>query len=82
MADPAADFEEAFADAVAGRRVTVRRGRKAVAVVPTEDLARLEELDRLDDEALARTGAAELAEFQASGETAVPWAEVKARLGL
>lgn len=78
----ALDFDAAFADALAGRRVTVRRGRQSVGVVPQEDLRRLEELDRLEDEALGRLGQAELAEFRASGESAVPWEQVKARLGL
>lgn len=74
-------LEAAFAEAAGGRRVKVRRGRKTVAVVPVEDLERLEELDRAEDRALGDVARAAKAEAEANGEAPVLWAEADRRLG-
>ncbi|GMV98166.1 MAG: hypothetical protein AMXMBFR83_25180 [Phycisphaerae bacterium] len=73
---PITNAEEAVAEAVAGRRVKLRLGRQTVAVVSLADLRRLEDLE---DAAEAR---AALAEFKASGEEAIPAADLRRQLGL
>lgn len=74
-------MEDAFAEAVSGRRVKVRRGRRAVAVVPMEDLQRLEELDAEEDRLLGEAAQAAKAEAEAKGEKPVPWEDADRRLG-
>lgn len=62
-------------------RVT-RRGKPVAALVPLEDLEFLEQvLDALDDERDLPTILERLRRFDETGE-AVPWAKVKADLGL
>jgi hypothetical protein len=73
------DVAEAVAAAAAGRRIRLRHGKTTVAVVPAEDL---ELLEALEDQALNEVADAAIAEFEASGEAAIPWAEVKKRAGL
>ena len=56
-----------------------RRGKAVAALVPVEDLVRLEELeDRLD----AKEGARVLRQMKAKGEKPIPVAEMKRRLGI
>lgn len=77
------DLEAAARQAETGRRVVVRRGAgKRVAVVPAEDLDRLEALDREEDADLLAVALAAEAEARAAGEEPVPWSDVKRRLGL
>ncbi|MBI2300689.1 MAG: type II toxin-antitoxin system Phd/YefM family antitoxin [Armatimonadetes bacterium] len=76
------DLETALAEAAAGRRARVRRGHKTVAVVPLEDLERLEELDAEEDADLLAASLAAEAEAKANGEEPVPWEDVKRRAGL
>ncbi len=59
------------------RLVVVREGKELAAVVPLEDLAILEELDDLLDQA-----ALEASRKEAREQGTIPLAEVKARLGL
>jgi prevent-host-death family protein len=79
--DPGAD--QAIERAAAGERVVVRRhGAELVAVVPLEDLRRLEELeaeeDRLDLEAVRQFDA----DFAAGRESLTPLEEELSQLGL
>ena len=79
--EPGAD--QAIERAAAGERVVLRRaGAEFVAVVPLEDLRRLEKLeaeeDRVDVEDAERIMAAALA----NGEAPVAWEQVKRELGL
>jgi prevent-host-death family protein len=61
------------------RQVLTRRGKPVAALVPIEDLNFLEAIeDRLDAEEFQRAKD----EFERSGEPAIPWAKVKAELGL
>lgn len=78
----APDFDAAFAEAAAGRRVKVKRGRQAVAVVPLADLEWLERLDAGEDRLLVEASLAALAEQEASGEPGVSLAEIRARYNL
>ncbi len=87
MSDAAKSYEpgadQAIERAAAGERVVVRRaGAELVAVVPVEDLRRLEKLeaeeDRLDVEAADRITLA----ARANGEEPVAWEQVKRELGL
>lgn len=56
-----------------------RRGRRVAAVIDAEDLERLiAAVEDLDDVEAAAAARAELDE----GETAIPWEQVKADLGL
>jgi prevent-host-death family protein len=57
-----------------------RRGRRVAAVIDAEDLDRIVEL--AEDMADIRAAEAARAEMQATGETPIPWQEVKADLGL
>jgi prevent-host-death family protein len=57
-----------------------RRGRRVAAVIDADDLDRLLEL--AEDMADIRAAAEARAEMEATGETPIPWAEVKADLGL
>lgn len=63
-----------------GERVVLeRRGKNVAALVPIEDLKRLEELeDRLDAAAMKRA----LAEARRKGEKPIPWSKAKRELGL
>ncbi|MBI3184064.1 MAG: type II toxin-antitoxin system Phd/YefM family antitoxin [Myxococcales bacterium] len=79
------EARDAFADIInraaygKERVVLTRRGKKLVAVVPVEDLERLEALeDKLD------VAAAERAEkrAKAKGEKPIPWDKAKKKLGL
>jgi prevent-host-death family protein len=57
-----------------------RRGRRVAAVIDAEDLQRLiDAAEDLADIQAAREARAEMAE---AGEAAIPWAQVKADLGL
>lgn len=89
MLDSATDLARAFStteleaalDRVAkGERVVLRRGGKRFAVVPSDDLDRLEELAREEDADLLATSLRAEAEARARGEEPVPWEEVDARL--
>jgi len=75
------EFAEAL-DRVAskGERIVLERdGKNVAALVSVEDLALLEQLqDRIDD----ADAEAAVAEAAAKGEDPVPWARVKAELGL
>lgn len=63
-----------------GERVIVRRrGRDVAALVPMEDLQRIE---ALDDERDAKESERALREFKKSGDAAVPLDEVARDLGL
>ncbi len=63
-----------------GERVILRRRSKQVAaVVPIEDLKRLEELEDRQDVEYAR---AALEEMRRTGAKPVPWSRVKTRAGL
>lgn len=57
-----------------------RRGRRVAAVIDADDLDRLIEL--AEDMADIRAAAEARAEMKATGEAPIPWAEVKADLGL
>lgn len=57
-----------------------RRGRRIAALVDAQDLEQL--IEDAEDLADIRAAAAARAEMRETGETAIPWAEVKADLGL
>lgn len=57
-----------------------RHGRRVAAVIDADDLDALIEL--AEDMADIRAAAAARAEMVATGETPIPWEEVKADLGL
>lgn len=57
-----------------------RRGRRVAAVIDADDLDRLLEL--AEDMADIRAAEQARAEIEATGQTPVPWDEVKADLGL
>lgn len=57
-----------------------RRGRRVVALIDADDLDQLLEL--AEDMADIRAAAEARAQMQATGETPVPWEQVKADLGL
>ena len=57
-----------------------RRSRRVAAVIDADDLDRLIEL--AEDMADIRAGAQARADMRATGETPIPWDEVKADLGL
>ena len=57
-----------------------RRGRRVAAIIDSDDLDALIEL--AEDMADIRAAAAARAEMLATGETPIPWEEVKADLGL
>ena len=80
-----AEAKESFDDLLARatkhkeRVVLTRRGRPVAALVPIADLEFLEAIeDRLDAEEFRRAKA----EFEASGEPAIPLEEVVRRLGI
>ena len=57
-----------------------RRGRRVAAVIDADDLAGILEL--AEDMADIRAAQAARDEMQATGETPIPWEQVKADLGL
>ncbi len=57
-----------------------RRGRRVVAVIDADDLERLLEL--AEDMADIRAAAEAREEMRTTGETPIPWEQVKADLGL
>lgn len=57
-----------------------RRGRRVAAVIDADDLARV--LDLAEDMADIRAAEAARTEMRETGETPIPWDEVKADLGL
>ena len=58
----------------------LRRGRRVAALIDADDLARLiESAEDLEDLRAAEAARAEMAD---TGESPVPWEEVKAELGL
>lgn len=57
-----------------------RRGRRVAAVIDADDLDRLIEL--AEDMADIRAAEEARAEMRATGETPIPWDQVKADLGL
>ena len=64
------------------RMQVTRRGKPVAALVPVEDLEFLEQiLDALEDERDLPTVLERLRRFDETGE-AVPWAKIKADLGL
>ena len=80
-----AEAKESFDDLVARatkdkeRVILTRRGKRVAALGPIDDLDFLEAIeDRLDAEEYQRAKA----EFERSGEPAIPWDKVKAELGL
>lgn len=71
---------KALRRAARGERLVVqRRGRDVAALVPLEDLARLEEAE---DEADARAAREALDEMERTGEKPIPWEQVKREAGL
>lgn len=79
--EPGAD--QAIERAAAGERVVVRRaGAELVAVVPLEDLRRLEELEAEEDRLDAEEAERIMAVARANGEEPVAWEQVKRELGL
>ncbi|NUQ00770.1 MAG: hypothetical protein HUU35_13045 [Armatimonadetes bacterium] len=82
MAHEADDMDAAFAAAAGGCRVRVRRGRKAVAVVPLEDLQRLEELDSSEDRLLGDLADSAKQEWETAGKPTIAWDDVKRAAGL
>ena len=71
-----------FANTVAfghERIVVARRGEDLCALVSMKDL---ELLERLEDQYWAKEGQKALAEFEASGEKAIPLEQVRKDLGL
>jgi hypothetical protein len=63
-----------------GERVRIeRRGGKPVYLISGEDLALLEELE---DRYWTEEGRKALEEFRKAGQKAIPWEDLKARLGL
>ena len=64
----------------AARSPLARHGRRIAAVIDADDLDEL--LDLAEDMADIRAAAAVRAEMQATGETPIPWEQVKADLGL
>jgi prevent-host-death family protein len=58
----------------------VRRGRRVAALIDADDLDELLEL--AEDMADIRAAEAARAEMRATGETPIPWEQVKADLGL
>ncbi len=79
------DLQTAAREAAAGRRAVVCLGGKRLAVVPAEDLARLEGFeaeDEAEDADLLAVAREAEAKARAEGEEPVPWADVKRRLGL
>ena len=73
----------AIIDRVRAEHVPVylaRRGRRVAAVIDAEDLERILEL--AEDMADIRAAEAARAEMRATGETPIPWDQVKADLGL
>ena len=57
-----------------------RRGRRVAAVIDADDLDQILEL--AEDMADIRAAEVARAEMQATGETPIPWEQVKADLGL
>ena len=57
-----------------------RRGRRVAAVIDADDLDQILEL--AEDMVDIRAAEAARAEMQATGETPIPWEQVKADLGL
>ncbi len=57
-----------------------RRGRRIAAIIDAEDLDRILEL--AEDMADIRAAEQARADMEATGETPIPWDEVKADLGL
>lgn len=57
-----------------------RRGRRVAAIIDADDLDRIIEL--AEDMADIRAAEQARAEMRATGETPIPWDEVKADLGL
>ena len=57
-----------------------RRSRRVAAVIDADDLDAL--IDMAEDMADIRAAEAARAEMKATGETPIPWEEVKADLGL
>jgi prevent-host-death family protein len=79
--EPGAD--QAIERAAAGERVVVRReGAEVVAVVPLEDLRRLEELEAEEDRIDAEIAERRLADVRAGREQTVPFDQVLTELGL
>ena len=79
---PDADLRAALDEALAGRRAVLTRGPLRIAVVPQDDLDRLEELDRLEDEMDAAAGAAAWEEAVANGDEGISADELFRELGL
>jgi prevent-host-death family protein len=57
-----------------------RRGRRVAAIIDADDLDRI--LDLAEDMADVRAAEEARAEMEATGETPIPWEQVKADLGL
>jgi len=79
----ATDLQAAASEAEAGRRVVVSFDGKRLAVMPAEDLARLEAYEaEEEDRALAEEARASVVEFSASGESGKPVEELRREFGL
>ncbi|MHB1157134.1 MAG: type II toxin-antitoxin system Phd/YefM family antitoxin [Phycisphaerales bacterium] len=80
-----AEARDNMADAVnrvayAGERVVLeRRGKGVAALVSVEDLELLEAMEDREDIAAARRARADM---KRKGEKPIPWAKLKAELGL
>ncbi len=75
-----ADLDSTLAQVTAqGERIVLRvNGQDVAAIVPLEDLALIEEMDRQDLEDAGKA----LAEFEASGEESVPLEKAASDLGI
>jgi prevent-host-death family protein len=62
------------------RIVVVRRGKKAVALIPFEDLELLEAFEEEED--LEDIKAMEAAKIEQGDDPLIPWEQVKAKAGL
>lgn len=73
----ATDWDAALARAAKGERVIVRRGGRRFGIISDADLDRLDQFDRLEDEAEIEAARAALAEGPAR-----PYEELRRQLGL
>lgn len=75
------DFAETINRVAYGReRIIIERHKDTVAVIPAEDLALLERLEREEED---RIDAAEAARILADpGETRIPWEQIKEDLDI
>ena len=78
-----ASMTEALKRAASGERVPITSGGEIrAALVPVEDLRRLEAMDAEEDRLDVDDAEQALKAFQESGEPPVPWEQIKHELGL